>query len=146
MKIFKHNTKALYGISIKKKYLRLAATYRRFSDRRNPYWDFSLNALVECFNHETHGSSYSKNNGYINGKWMKDLTLSMWVEDLKLGNSVKAELYTAINKWWAIPALTDCQAGTCFAWLHTNARELLDTYPPPPYTKIIFYEKQVTRS
>lgn len=100
MKIFKRS-----NIKFKRKYLRLAATYRRFSDRNNPFWDFSISALEECFNHESHGAEYSRNNGYINGKHNKDITMAMWIEDLKSGDIVKAELYSLVNKWWLIPAL-----------------------------------------
>ena len=105
MKLFKHDTKE-YGIKISKKYLRLAATYRRFSDRHNPHWDFSLEALIDCFNHESSGGKYSDNNGYVHGKWSKDITFAMWVEDLKKGYTAKIEYYTPLNKWWAIPALS----------------------------------------
>ena len=31
--------------------------------------------------------------------------MSMWIEDLKSGDIVKAELFTLVNKWWLIPAL-----------------------------------------
>ena len=63
MKILKIN-----GIS--RKYLRLAATYRRFA---GDGFDFSEQALIECFEHESLGGSYSKNNGYVYGKWAKDI-------------------------------------------------------------------------
>lgn len=106
MKLFNHDTKKTHDVKISKKYLRLAATYRRFSDRHNTYWDFSLDALVDCYNHESSGGSYLENNGYVHGKWSKDITVAMWVEDIKNGYSAKIEYYTPLNKWWAIPALS----------------------------------------
>lgn len=105
MKLFKHDTKKEYGLKITKKYLRLAATYRRFSDRTNPYWDFSVSALVECFNHESNGGLFSANNGYVNGKWNKDLTFAMQLEDIRNGYAAKVEFINSTNRWWIDPAL-----------------------------------------
>lgn len=107
MKLFKHNTKNDYGVKISKKYLRLAATYRRFSDRFNPYWDFSIDALVECFNHESNGGTYADNNGYVHGKWSKDITFAMQLEDILNGYAAKIEFITPMNRWWVEPALSD---------------------------------------
>jgi hypothetical protein len=96
--------------SIGRKYIRLAAVYRRFSER-NPAFDYSVDALKECFMHESTGLPYNyldkskKPNGYIQGKFSKKLTYNMWVEDIKQGSACKYEFCRGINKWWAEPAL-----------------------------------------
>ena len=93
---------------ISRKYLRHAAVYRRYAGYRQPYqnnFDFGLSALIECYNHETHGVAASKNNGYVYGKWCKDISVVQWIEDITKGNSCKAEFYTPKDKWWSEPAL-----------------------------------------
>lgn len=127
MKTFKHNVKNLYGVKISKKYLRLAATYRRHADRHNPYWDFSLDALVECFKHESYGTEYAANNGYINGKWKKDINVSMWIEDIIAGNSSKIEYYTPLDRWWTIPALNNVVINNgMFGYTTTSVNDVVD--------------------
>lgn len=94
---------------ISRSYLRLAATYRRFA---GDGFDFSKDSLIECFNHESYGATYHKTNGYVYGKWCKDISLATWKEDLYKGDACKSEFYyicgTEIqsrNGWWCIPAL-----------------------------------------
>jgi hypothetical protein len=89
---------------LKKKYLRIASVYRRFAGR-SPHFDFSLESLIECFEYESHGKPASKKNGYVFGKWAKDITVATWREDLEAGLFCKAEFYTPCDKWWAEPAL-----------------------------------------
>lgn len=107
MKIIKLDRK------ISKKYLRLASVYRRFAGRNEPL-DFSKEALIECYEHETHGKEVKsyygkeahKNNGYIYGKWAKDVSVAMWIEDIQKGDACKAEFIYGINGWWAKSALS----------------------------------------
>lgn len=87
-----------------KKYLRLASVYRRFAGR-NCGFDFSLQSLLECHSFESKGISGSKKNGYIFGKWAKDISVATWREDIEAGLFCKAEFHTPCNKWWAEPAL-----------------------------------------
>lgn len=51
---------------IGRKYLRLAATYRRFAGRG---FDFSREALIECYEHESLGKPYKRTTGMstVNG-------------------------------------------------------------------------------
>lgn len=101
MKLFQHDT----GYpKITKKYLRLAAVYRRFAERSHHY-DFSLSSLIDCYHHETYGKPYFLNNGYVHGKHLKDITVSAWIEDIYKGNFCKAEFLTPMNRWWAKHAL-----------------------------------------
>lgn len=96
MKVFAENS----GHKIlTKKYLRLAAVYRRFAER-SPHYDFSMKSLIECFRHETYGDKHASMNGYVHGKHLKDITVSMWIEDIYKGNFCKAEFLTPLNKWW----------------------------------------------
>ena len=100
------NLLKIKGIS--RKYLRLAATYRRLAYNTNSNnLDFSIDALVDCYNHETNGHKAKSNNGYIFGKWTKDLTVVMWIEDIQKGDFCKADFITPVNKWWATKALKD---------------------------------------
>lgn len=75
---------------ISRKYLRLASVYRRFAER-SAHYDFSLEALSECHRHESVGSRVSKMNGYAHGKRQKDISVVMWVEDIRSGQACKAE-------------------------------------------------------
>lgn len=96
-----------------KKYLRLASVYRRFAGRKSGF-DFSLQALIDCFEFESNGIKAQKNNGYIFGKWAKDISLSTWREDIEAGLFCKAEFYTPCNKWWVEPALETVIPNTWF--------------------------------
>jgi hypothetical protein len=87
-----------------KKYLRLASVYRRFAGRNSGY-DFSLQALIDCHAYESRGIKAQKNNGYLFGKWAKDISVATWREDIVAGHFCKIEFHTPCNKWWAEPAL-----------------------------------------
>lgn len=89
---------------ISRKYLRLAAAYRRFAGDQTQF-SFTVEALIECHAHESSGAPASKNNGYVFGKWCKDLSVVQWIEDIKKGNACKAEFYTPKDTWWARRAL-----------------------------------------
>lgn len=97
---------------ISRKYLRLAAVYRRYA--ASSLYDYSRAMLIECYNAETHGGPVSKNNGYAFGKWCKDLSVVQWIEDIRKGNACKAEFYTPKDKWWSGPALRNVVVGPWF--------------------------------
>ncbi len=104
---------------VSKKYLRLAAIYRRFAGYRTPHaggFRFDVAALVECYKHESCGCRASKDNGYVYGKWCKDVSVAMWIEDIAMGSACKAEFYTELSSWWAIPALAHVPASPMFAY------------------------------
>jgi hypothetical protein len=110
MVLFQHDT----GYTkITKKYLRLAAVYRRFAER-SPHYDFSMRSLIECFRHETYGDKHSPMNGYVHGKHLKDITVSMWIEDIDKCNFCKAEFLTPLNKWWVSKAFDTIMPPTWF--------------------------------
>ena len=91
----------------------MASVYRRFAGR-NSGFDFSLQALLECYEHETNGKPSAKTNGYVYGKWAKDISVVTWREDIENGYFCKAEFYTPCNKWWAEDALKSVIVSTWF--------------------------------
>jgi hypothetical protein len=111
---------------LKKKYLRLLSTYRRFTCwKQYPILnlDFSIDSMLECWRHESLGEKYSLTpkkdtpiNGYIYGKWVKDLSLKMWIEDINRGDFCKYEVITPLNRWWTEPALRQCKSGNFFPY------------------------------
>jgi hypothetical protein len=95
MKLFK-----LKGVS--KKYALRAANYRRNARAQKVAGlDFSEASLRELHAWESRGIGGvdKSKNGYAYGKWLVDLSVSMWVEDLLKGDFCKAEfLETRIQK------------------------------------------------
>lgn len=71
---------------IKQKYRKKAELYKHFARQWEAVLDFSEDALVECFEWESHGKKLtSKNNGYACGKGWLDVNITMWKEDIKAG-------------------------------------------------------------
>lgn len=68
------------------------------------HWDldFSDDALVEFYNHETFGLPISHNNGFSVGKQQLNLHVTMWKEDIRKGCLFKKELYEdgSFPHWW----------------------------------------------
>jgi len=111
MKLFK-----LKGIT--KKYALRAAHYRRVARKHIPGLDFSENALRALFIYESTGKgNVDKNNGYSYGKFLVDLSVSMWIEDIKAGNACKAEfLSTRLEKLHNTKKLELVPAGIMFCY------------------------------
>lgn len=89
-----------------RKYLRRASVYRRAAGRNEPY-DFSLAALIACYNYESTGGDMPINNGYIIGKRWLDLSIETWREDIMAGLFCKADFISPITKWYAERAMSD---------------------------------------
>lgn len=106
--------------NIKKKYLRLASVYRR-SASRDTTFDWSVSALIECHAHESTGAPLSKSNGYGYGKWMKDINLASWIEDIQKGDFCKFEFTRGIDRWWSEPALRNVIVPTWFPYERAEA-------------------------
>lgn len=87
-------------MKISKKYNNIAEAYRYFCGNLNA--DFSESAMKDMYSYETFGHPkikydqlYNGNyNGFAVGKHWMDVTISMWLEDLKSGNLTKYELYS----------------------------------------------------
>lgn len=107
-----------------RKYLRVAAVYRRFAGRSEHY-DFSFEMLQECYDHETHGKKPSKMNGYVFGKWAKDISVVTWIEDIKKGDACKAEFIFGIDSWWAKPALQNVQVPIWFPYEERRSKSFV---------------------
>ncbi len=110
---------------IRRAYLRRASVYRRAAGRKSSF-DFSADALIECFRHESYGDECKKDNGYLFGKLALDITISSWREDIEAGLFCKAEFYTPITKWYAEPALRSCCAVELFPWRAYIAQKALE--------------------
>ena len=89
--------------------------YRRYAGRDKNY-DFSLESLIDCYNRETKGMPAKKNNGYLYGKWAKDITVATWREDIRAGQACKAEFHTVIDRWWSVDALSSVVVPVWFPW------------------------------
>lgn len=99
---------------ISRTYLRHAAAYRRYAG--DVPFDFSVAALIACYRHETFGEPAAKRNGFIYGKWVRDISVVQWIEDIRRGDACKHEFYTPKDKWWARPALENIVPGTFFPY------------------------------
>lgn len=81
----------------------MSELYKIFAHDWEDCLEFSDEALVELYNFESYGGSHPKqNNGFMHGKKMLNLNVSMWKEDLALGNLFKFELYEdpKFPHWW----------------------------------------------
>jgi len=65
----------------------MAELYKRFA-KDYPQADFSKQAAEDMYTHETYGIPMpvkAQLNGYMQGKKLMDITISMWKEDIKNG-------------------------------------------------------------
>lgn len=111
-----------------KKYLRLAAVYRRYAGRKSGF-DFSMQALIDRHQFESKGIKAKKDNGYVFGKWAKDISVATWREDIVAGHFCKAEFYTPLDKWWTEPALESLVVPVWFPYDKETYRS--DKLPDP---------------
>ena len=107
----------LKGIS--RKYAAKAAHYRRVARSNIQGLDFSEQSLRELYDWESRGIGRvdKARNGFAYGKWIVDLSVSMWIEDILAGNACKAEfLTTAIERIHNESKLKNVVATPLFAW------------------------------
>jgi hypothetical protein len=64
--------------------------------------DFSDEALLSLYNHESYGLSLSPRNGFAVGKQYLNVQVAMWREDIRAGLLAKFELYNdeRFPHWW----------------------------------------------
>ena len=118
--------KAARRKGIRRKYLRLAALYRRAA-RGSEIMDFSLDALVELHHYESTGKGKpARNNGWAYGKFVLDITVSDAVSGIKDGEFCKAEFYIGPSAWYWKRALKDSPAGTFFPYVLNFKDQLND--------------------
>ena len=77
------------------KWLHMKEVYLCFK-QKDCILDYSDQAALEMFLHESHGEAVSSKNGFYWCKRNMDITLAMWEEDIKKGELIKAELYNDI--------------------------------------------------
>lgn len=84
------------------RFKRISELYRLFSQDWKDCLDYSDESLIELCNHESLGMDVKSNNGFLHGKRMLSLTVTMWKEDIEKGLLFKNELYkdTKYPNWW----------------------------------------------
>ena len=90
-----------------RRWLKKAELYKHFA---NGTGDFSEKSAQEMFDYESTGKgdlgskifTSSILNGYAYGKWLLDITVSMWKQGIKDGTLTLMELYQDKNYpyWW----------------------------------------------
>jgi len=80
----------------------MAEAYQYFVKDQWRY-DFSQSAKEALYIKESLGTSHAEiadNNGFARGKFLLDITVTMWVEDLESGLLHSYELYLDFPKWF----------------------------------------------
>lgn len=96
----------------------MAELYVHFGRPMAPTLDFSDDALLSLYNHESYGTSPSPRNGYAVGKQYLNLQVTSWREAVRRGIIAKFELYEdpaySDWHWWLDSVLKDLYVGmTC---------------------------------
>lgn len=76
--------------------------YRMFANDWKQFHDFSEDALIELYNHESYGTPVSELNGFALGKKWLNVNVAMWKEDIGKGLLREQELYEdqKFPHWW----------------------------------------------
>lgn len=110
---------SINGVS--KKFRRMAGLYRLFA-RHWTRLDFSDDALLALYNHESYGSKLNPDNGFAVGKRYLNLTVTDWRADITEGLLYKHELYEdelfADYHWWLDSVLKNCVQGSIISVQH----------------------------
>lgn len=79
-----------------------AEIYRLFAKDWEALLDFSDEALLSLYNHESYGTQLSDKNGFAVGKKFLNVQVTMWREDLANHSIFKWELYEdeRFPQWW----------------------------------------------
>lgn len=91
----------------------MCEVYEVFSSDWRHTHRFDDEALIELFNHESYGTPIELLNGYALGKKWLNVTLAMWLEDIRAGNLFKYELYSdpKLPHWWLDSVLQNVRQG-----------------------------------
>jgi len=94
----------------------MAELYKYFARNMSSKLDFSEEAEVSLFNHESYGTTLSPNNGFAVGKRYLNLNVTMWREDLRRGWLFKHELYEdpELPHWWLDSVLAGLYDGSTY--------------------------------
>ncbi len=88
--------------------------------------DFSDEALLSLYNHESYGTSLSPKNGFAVGKQYLNLQVTMWREDLRRGWLFKHELYEdgRFPAWWLDSVLSGLYDGGSYKELLAECQRI----------------------
>ena len=98
---------------ISAKWRRMQPLYRRFAAEWSAL-DFSEEAAREMYAHESTGGPVDRTrNGYWVGKRWLNVTVAMWLEDIRSGLLFKFELYEdpGLPNWWLDGVLAGVRQG-----------------------------------
>lgn len=122
-----HNGIPRHSINgVSNKFRKMAKLYLHFAGEMSSKLDFSEQAELSLYNHESYGTELSSNNGFAVGKQFLNVQVTMWREDLRRGWISKAELYGDENypHWWLDSVLKDLYTGTTFKELLSECRKI----------------------
>ena len=87
----------------------MSEVYKIFAREWEHVLDFSDEALLQLYNHESYGGPVDRKNGYAHGKKWLNLCVTMWKEDIEQGLLFKHELYEKdhLPHWWLDSVLKD---------------------------------------
>lgn len=108
----------------------MSEIYRYFGrPEDHPSLDFSDEAMINLYNHESYGTSLSEKNGFAVGKKFLNLQVTMWREDLRRGWLAKFELYEDPNlpHWWLDSVLDNVYTNATYKQLLAECRSDLFT-------------------
>jgi hypothetical protein len=94
----------------------MSELYKHFAINMSSTLDFSDEALLSLYNHESYGRPLSANNGFGYGKQYLNLQVTSWREDLRRGWIFKHELYSDPNypHWWLDSVLANVFSGSTY--------------------------------
>lgn len=99
----------------------MSELYRLFADDWKHVLDFSDDALLSLYNHESYGTSLSDRNGFAVGKKYLNLQVTAWIECLREGTLAKFELYQdplfSNHHWWLDSVLKNVYTGITYSQL-----------------------------
>ena len=80
----------------------MSELYVHFGRSMGPSLNFSDEALLSLYNHESYGTDLSPKNGFAVGKQYLNLQVTSWREAIRRGIIAKFELYEdpAYPHWW----------------------------------------------
>jgi hypothetical protein len=95
---------------------RMSDLFVVFASEWSHIMDFSDEAKLSLYNHESYGSPLSPNNGFAQGKKMLNLQVNGWKEMLREGTLAKFELYEdpLYPHWWLDSILKDTYKGLTY--------------------------------
>jgi hypothetical protein len=103
----------------------MSELYHYFGSSMSSKLDFSDDALLSLFNHESYGTTLSFNNGFAVGKQYLNLQVTSWREAIRRGIIGRLELYEDSDypHWWLDSVLKDLYSGCTYQSLLNECRQ-----------------------